>query len=65
MAHHYVKFEVPARDLGHADVVFETWKGDQKVGTLRVSKGHVEWFPQNAKKPSARLTWWQFAKRMD
>ena len=47
---HYVTFTVPERELGNADIEFHAWNDDEKVGTLRVSKGALEWFPKDSKK---------------
>ena len=58
---HYVRFVVPERDLGHADIVFSAWNDDEKIGTLRVSKGAVEWFVKDSKK-GKKLTWKRFSK---
>jgi len=44
---HDVKFSVPKRELGKADIVFEIKKGKEKFGTLKVSKGSVVWFPRD------------------
>ena len=61
---HYVNFTVPERDLGNADIVFESWDDEDKIGTLRISKGAIEWFAKDSKRPTRRLTWRQFAKQM-
>jgi hypothetical protein len=43
---HEVQFKVPARRLGKSDVIFVV-KGEQGVlGTLKVSKGAVVWYPK-------------------
>ena len=42
---HSVDFSIPARDLGRSDVEFNVNRGDGKLGTLKVSKGSVVWFP--------------------
>jgi hypothetical protein len=40
---HNVKFSIPERDLGRADVEFKVAHGNSKLGTLKVSKGAIEW----------------------
>ncbi len=35
---HDVKFSIPSRDLGRADIEFAVWKDGTKLGTLAVSK---------------------------
>lgn len=47
MAKHSVQFEVPARDLGRADVVFVVKRDGEVLGTLKISNGSVVWFPRN------------------
>jgi len=42
---HKVEFSVPERQLGKRDIVFRVSKDDALFGTLRVSKGGVDWFP--------------------
>jgi hypothetical protein len=44
---HDVKFKIPERDLGRADVEFNVTNGGSKIGTLKVSKGAVEWVPKD------------------
>lgn len=47
MAVHDVKFVVPERPLGNVDIEFEVKKDTKKAGTLKVSKGGVEWLPKD------------------
>jgi hypothetical protein len=42
---HNVAFSIPERQLGKRDIVFRVRKDDVLFGTLRVSKGGVDWFP--------------------
>lgn len=44
---HDVEFSIPNRLLGRSDVGFQVWKDDSMLGTLKVSKGSVVWFPSN------------------
>lgn len=44
---HRVRFSVPTRDLGRADLVFEVRQDEQLVGTLAVSNGSLVWFPRD------------------
>jgi hypothetical protein len=37
---HYVKFNIPERDLGRADVAFNVSNGGSKIGTLKVVEGN-------------------------
>ena len=42
---HDVKFSIPKRALGTADVEFDVHRDGSKLGTLKVSKGSLVWFP--------------------
>jgi hypothetical protein len=44
---HDVKFSIPERDLGRADVEFKISHNGSKVGTLKVSKGALVWVPKD------------------
>lgn len=44
---HDVIFNVPGRSLGRSDVEFQVKKDGSILGTLKVSKGSVVWFPAN------------------
>ena len=48
---HKVTFNVPNRLLGKEDILFEIFDEDEgiKLGTLRVSKGGVDWRPRHGK----------------
>ena len=47
MAQHNVKFSVPERELGNADIEFYIKKNNQKFGTLKISKGALVWVPRD------------------
>ena len=42
---HDVSFSIPTRKLGTADVVFDVNQDGKKLGTLKISKGSLVWFP--------------------
>lgn len=44
---HDVQFSIPPRDLGRADISFRVKRNDSVLGTLKVSKGSVVWFPKD------------------
>jgi hypothetical protein len=64
MNSHKVKMLQPERIIQKSDVMFSVWKGKQRVGSLGVSSGGIEWWQASAKK-SRRLTWWDLAKLME
>jgi len=65
MPKHDVEMRIPtSKGVLHADVVFEVWSDDKKLGELRVSQGGVDWRPGNAQ-IAAKLRWEQFDKLMN
>ena len=61
MAKHNVYVNLPPRELGKADAIFDVYTDNKKAGTITISKGAIEWFPANAKKPY-KLGWKGFDK---
>jgi hypothetical protein len=59
MAQHDVKFTVPERPLGKADVEFSVKRDGEAVGRLKVSNGTIVWVPRN-RKYGFRLGWVKF-----
>ncbi len=62
---HGVTFRLQRRglDVGTADVVFLITRNREKLGTLLVSKGHIEWIPRS-KKHRRRMRWEKFDEVM-
>lgn len=58
---HEVKFNVPDRVLGKADIEFKVYNDDGKLGTLRVSKGAVVWYPLSGKK-GRKISWYRLGE---
>ncbi len=44
---HDVRFSIPDRELGKADIEFKIKKNGKVFGTLRVSKGSIVWLPKD------------------
>lgn len=53
---HDVKFTIPERELGKADIEFAVKKNGGKFGTLKVSKGALVWTPAN-KQYGFKVSW--------
>lgn len=60
---HDVKFSIPARDLGRADVIFDVNNGGTKLGTLKISKGSLVWV-QKDHSYGHKLNWAAFGDLM-
>ena len=63
MAQHKVVFNAPALELGSADIELVVRRNGARVGTLKISKGNVDWLPRDGQKPY-RLSWAKFDKCM-
>ena len=63
MAQHEVKFTVPERPLGKADVEFAIKRDGEALGRLKVSNGTVVWVPKN-KTYGFKLGWVKFDELM-
>jgi len=44
---HKVTFSIPTRELGRADITFNVTRGNQKLGTLKISRGSLVWYPRD------------------
>lgn len=59
MAIHKVKMNLPWRDVGKADIKFRIQQNGELFGTMKISRGALEWFPKNAKK-AYKTSWTKF-----
>ncbi len=53
--------KIPWLEVGKSDVIFHIKRDNEKLGNLRVSKGHIVWTPAN-KQFSYWLNWNDFDK---
>ena len=51
--------------LNKAKSVFQIKYDDSVLGTLVISKGSIQWYAPNGKKPIRNLTWKRFADMMN
>lgn len=58
-----VTFTVPERPLGYADLEFNVKSDGETMGTLKISKGSVEWRSRDDKY-GYHLDWTEFDKIM-
>ncbi len=56
MPEHDVRFSVPTRPLGKADIDFDVYSDGAKLGSFKVSKGSVVWYRQNGQ-TGYRVSW--------
>lgn len=65
MPSHEVFFEIPQKGVLAKDIRFEIESDGNKLGTLLVSQGNIEWVPVNNSVRKCRLTWERFANLME
>jgi hypothetical protein len=63
---HSIEAEIKNIDLTKAgtSLSLEVFSGQEKVGSLEIGRGSMRWWGKNKKVPK-RLSWTQFAARMD
>ena len=59
MAKHNVFLELPQREMGKVDANFFIYKDSSKLGQITISKGGMDYYPSNSKKP-IKINWSQF-----
>ena len=64
MAIHKVTMRQNSSTVVNTDVEFSVIDGGKKLGELHISKGGIEWFPNNARY-SRVISWKKFAEYMD
>ena len=61
MAKHSLKLNLPSTEIANSDVIIDVFQDGKKHGTLKISKGAIDWHPKNANSPIS-LNWTQFDK---
>jgi len=64
MAIHKIEMSQPAKQVLHTDVTFDIYSDGEKLGTMRISKGTLDWTPKNKQRPK-KIRWERFAAIMD
>lgn len=64
MAAHEVKVDLQSKLVQRQDIKIEVKKDSNKLGTILISKGNIEWLPSGNHVNKHRLTWTQFAELM-
>ncbi len=61
MAKHNVYLNLPTREITKVDAHFFIYKDEAKLGQITISKGGIDYYPANSKKPIV-IGWSQFDK---
>ena len=60
---HRVTFTTADREVGKAPMSFVVRRGNRVVGTMRVRRGGVEWFPRKTRF-GYKFSWEAFARQL-
>lgn len=63
MPKHNVYLNLPTREIGKVDAHFFIYQDDEKLGQITISKGNLQYYPRNSKKP-INITWSRFDQMM-
>ena len=61
MAKHNVYLDLPSREINKVDAHFSVYRDGAKHGQITISKGGIDYYSSNSKKP-IRIGWLQFDK---
>ena len=64
MAKHSIVMRQPKDRIMNADVEFVIKENGRKLGELHISKGNIQWFPNNGR-IARKIKWSKFAKIMN
>ena len=64
MAKHEIYFRLPERQIVNADAEFTIYTDDEKLGTLNISKGSLDWMPSGFSSPPYKISWEKFSEVM-
>lgn len=62
---HEVSLNLTEKIILHKDVEVEVKASGEKLGTLLISKGNIEWLPSGNSVNKHRLSWKKFADLME
>jgi|GEM_PF-1186104 len=65
MAQHTIDFDIPAQTLGNVDITCRAYSDGVLIGTLRISKGTVDWNPARKSVNVKRFSWERFAELLE
>ena len=62
---HEVRARIDTKVVAHKDLEITVKADGEKIGTLLISKGNVEWLPKGNSVNKKRLSWWRFAQLLE
>ncbi len=62
---HEVRARIDTKVVAHKDLEITVKSDGEKIGTLLISKGNVEWLPKGNSVNKKRLSWWKFAQLIE
>jgi hypothetical protein len=63
---HRVSLKIPSQiDVQNTDIELEVHSDEKKLGTLKISKGSIDWLPANHSVNHVAMSWEDFAALMN
>lgn len=61
---HRIEMSQPSKQVINSDVRFDIYSNKEKLGTMTISKGSIDWWPKR-KQSGKRISWEKFAGVMN
>jgi hypothetical protein len=61
---HKIEMSQPDKQVLHSDITFDIYSDGEKLGSLKISKGSVDWTPRHKQRPR-QIKWERFAAVLD
>lgn len=63
MPRHKIEMSQPAKTVLHSDITFDIYSDDKKLGSVRISKGTIDWAASRSR-TFKKIEWERFARLM-
>jgi hypothetical protein len=64
MPQHEIEMSLPAQTVNNTDVEVSVWSDGNKLGSLKISKGTIDWMPSPNSKTHFKMSWERFDEVM-
>lgn len=61
---HKIEMSQPSKTVLYSDITFGIYSGGKKLGSVRISKGTIDWAPSRSR-TFKKMTWERFASIMN
>jgi len=64
MPAHKIEMSQPSKTILHSDITFGIYSAGKKIGSVRISKGTIDWAPSRSRS-FKKISWERFAAMMN